>query len=116
MRAYEASRQSCDVFPVKMVLRKEEISSWVGGTEEGAEDLTSMMGVGSAGTAVGILCIFIATRSGGLRTARMTMGSSLIARSVGSGAFRWEPLFFLVEQPLVRSERSKDYNTTNSDI
>ena len=42
---------------MKMVWRKEETSSCVGGTEEGVEDLASIMGVGRGETAVGILCV-----------------------------------------------------------
>lgn len=39
---------------MKIVWRKDEISSCVGGTEDGVEDLESMMGVGRGATAVGI--------------------------------------------------------------
>ena len=49
---------------MKMVLRKEETSSCVGGTEEGVEDLASMMGVGRGRTAVGILRSFVRLEAG----------------------------------------------------
>ena len=51
-----------------MVWRKEDISSCVGGTDEGVEDLASMMGVGRAGTAVGILYIVVGLESGSRQT------------------------------------------------
>ena len=53
--AYAASREAWDVFAVKIVSRKDDISSWVRGTLEEVEDFEIMTGARGGETGCGIL-------------------------------------------------------------
>lgn len=54
VKAYEPSRDCCEVSALKMVLTREETSSCVGGTPEGVLDTATGI---SGDSGCGILCV-----------------------------------------------------------